>query len=197
MRIPPIAPGDLSQEQKPLYEDMCTEMKSYFSGFIKSRKDGALLGPWAPAIRYPKFGKPWWDYVKAIADNPSLPKTVREVAILATGAHFKAGYELYAHSAIGEKLHLEADKIATIAAGERPSDLSREEGIAYSVAVSLAAGGRLPRATWKMAVEVFGEDSAAELIFLVAGYHQVSAILNGFDVCIPSEDDQEPDTPST
>ncbi|GAB2902975.1 carboxymuconolactone decarboxylase family protein [Microbulbifer echini] len=189
MRIPATPPGDLNEEQKPLYEDMATEMKGYFSGFIKKRKDGALLGPWAPALRYPKFGKPWWDYVKAISDNPSLPKSVREVAILATGAHFKAGYELYAHSAIGEQIHLASDKIATIAAGERPVDLTCAESTAYCVAVSLAAGGRLPEATWQMAVEAFGEGGAAELIFLVAGYHQISALLNGFDVGIPSDKD--------
>ncbi|MFA0811128.1 carboxymuconolactone decarboxylase family protein [Microbulbifer epialgicus] len=188
MRIPAIPPGELSEEQKPLYDDMSDEMGGYFSGFIKKRKDGALLGPWAPALQYPSFGKPWWDNIKAIAENPKLPRLTREVAILATGAHFKAGYELYSHTAIGESIHLDSDKIATIAAGQRPNDLTREEGIAYSVATSLASGGRLPEATWIMAVDEFGEDGAAELIFLIAGYHQLSAILNGFDVGIPSEE---------
>jgi len=188
MRIPAIPPDDLNEAQKPLYDDMNDEMSSYFSGFIKKRKDGAMLGPWAPALCYPIFGKPWWENIKAISDKSSLPPLVREVAILATGAHFKAGYELYSHTAIGESVHLDSDKIATIAAGQRPNDLSREEGIAYSIATSLASGGRLPEATWIMAVDEFGEDGAAELIFLIAGYHQLSAILNGFDVGIPCEE---------
>ncbi|AWF81373.1 hypothetical protein BTJ40_11400 [Microbulbifer sp. A4B17] len=187
MRIPAIPPEELDEEQKPLYEDMSTEMKSYFSGFIKKRKDGALLGPWAPALQYPRYGKPWWDYIKAIADKPVLPKTSREVAILVTGARFKAGYELYSHTIIGEKSELARSKIATIAAGQRPIDLTFEEAAAYDVAASLAAGGRLPQATWEMAVSAFGDEGAAELVFLVAGYHQVSAILNGFDVSIPGD----------
>ncbi|GAA5444463.1 hypothetical protein Misp06_02650 [Microbulbifer sp. NBRC 101763] len=188
MRIPAISPDDLNEEQIPLYDDMSDEMSGYFSGFVKKRRDGALLGPWAPALYYPQFGKPWWENIKAIAAKPKLPKLAREVAILATGAHFKAGYELYSHTAIGESLHLDSDKIATITAGQRPHDLTRDEGIAYSIATSLASGGRLPEATWIMAVDEFGEDGAAELIFLIAGYHQLSAILNGFDVAIPSED---------
>lgn len=188
MRIPPIPPTDLSPEQAPLYEDMKAGIEAKFSGFVSKREDGALVGPWGPTLRFPKFGKPWWDYTKALADRPLLPKPVREVAILVTGARFKAGYELYAHTAIGEKVQLAEDKIATIAAGERPTDLTREEGIAYSVASALAAGGRLPAATWRMAVDAFGEEGAAELVFLIGGYHLVSAILNGFDVGIPGED---------
>ncbi|WP_444959563.1 carboxymuconolactone decarboxylase family protein [Microbulbifer sp. VVAC002] len=187
LRIPAIPPEELSEEQKPLYEDMSNEMKGYFTGFIKKRKDGALLGPWAPALQYPRFGKPWWDNIKAIADKPTLPKAAREVAILITAAHFKAGYELYSHTVIGEKSELARSKIATIAAGQRPIDLTFEEAAAYDVAASLAAGGRLPKATWEMAVSAFGNEGAAELVFLVAGYHQVSAILNGFDISIPGD----------
>ena len=54
----------------------------------------------------------------------------------------------------------------------------------YTLAV-LVAGGVLPEITWKQGVEVFGQDGAAELVYLVGLYCLVSVTLNGFDVPIP------------
>ena len=96
MRLPIIAPAELTAEQKPLYDDMQDGIARNFQGFVNIRDDGALLGPWNPWIHEPKFGKPVWELTKTMVSNPSLPANVREVAILVTGAHFKSAYELYA-----------------------------------------------------------------------------------------------------
>lgn len=124
MRLPILDPKDLSAEQKPLYDDMQAGIKDHFKGFVNMRDDGALLGPWNPWIREPRFGKPVWELVKAIASNPLLPAAVREVAILVTGSHFRSGYELYAHVLVAEQRGLSDEKLATIVAGQRPVDLA-------------------------------------------------------------------------
>jgi 4-carboxymuconolactone decarboxylase len=77
----------------------------------------------------------------------ALPKTVREVAILVTGAKFRSAYEIYAHVMIAERRGLSDDKIATIVAGQRPTDLARDEAIAYDVASALVDHGVLPELT--------------------------------------------------
>jgi len=59
-----------------------------------------------------------------MVSKPSLPASVREVAILVTGAHFRSAYELYAHVIVAEKRGLPDDKLATIVAGQRPANLS-------------------------------------------------------------------------
>ena len=84
MRLPIIPPDKLNAEQKPLYDDMRAGIARSFQGFVNTRDDGALLGPWNPWLHEPKFGKPVWDLVTAIASNPLLPGPVREVAILVT-----------------------------------------------------------------------------------------------------------------
>jgi 4-carboxymuconolactone decarboxylase len=102
MRLAAISPDELNAEQKPLYDDMSQGIRTDFKGFVNVREDGALLGPWNPWIRQPKFGKPVWELVKTMVAEPSLPAPVREVAILVTGAHFRAAYELYAHVIIAD-----------------------------------------------------------------------------------------------
>lgn len=192
MRLPLIAPADLNVEQRPLYEDMRAGIEQNFRGFKAIGDGGALIGPWNPWLHEPKFGGPIWDLTKALSTSPSLPRPVREVAILVTGAKFHAAYEIYAHVIAAEQRGLPDHKLATIVAGQRPADLTREEAIAYDVASALVGGGVLPELTYRQAVEAFGQHGAAELIYLVGLYCLVSITLNGFDVPVP-----EGDAPST
>jgi alkylhydroperoxidase family enzyme len=185
VRLPILDPTELTDEQKPLYDDMRKGIQDHFKGFVNMRADGALLGPWNPWLREPRFGKPVWELVKAVASNPLLPAPVREVAILVTGSHFRSGYELYAHVLVAEARGLSDEKLATIVAGQRPLDLTRQEAVAYDMASALVNGGVLPELTYRAAVQEFGEHGAAELSYLVAVYCMVSVTLNTFDVPVP------------
>jgi alkylhydroperoxidase family enzyme len=187
MRLPLLPTQSLTPEQKPLYEDMRNGIKQNFKGFTAINDAGQLIGPWNPWLHFPKFGGPMWELVKALSISPGLPRTVREVAILVTGAKFHSAYELYAHVLAAELRGLPDEKIATIVAGQRPSDLSNEEGVAYDVAANLISGGVLPAMLYKRAVETFGADGTAEFIYLVGLYCAVSVTLNGFDVPVPED----------
>ena len=187
MRLPLIPPAELSPEQRPLYDDMKRGIESSFQGFKAIGNDGALIGPWNPWLKFAKFGGPVWELVKALSASPALPKPVREIAILVTGARFHAGYEIYAHVLVAELRGLSDEKISTIVAGQRPADLTREESVAYDVASALNRGGVLPELCYKEAIATFGEQAAAELIYLVGLYCMVSVTLNGFDVPVPEE----------
>src|SRR4051794_30765256 len=96
MRLKLINPADLTAEQKPLYADMKSGIEASFKGFQAIGDDGTLIGPWNPWLQFPKIGGPMWELVKALSNAPTLPRPVREVAILVTGAKFHSGYELYA-----------------------------------------------------------------------------------------------------
>ncbi len=189
MHLPLISPSDLNPEQRPLYEDMKRGIMDSFAGYKAIDEHGALTGPWNPWLHFPDYGRPTWDLVKALWASPHLPRTVREVVLLVTAAHFHAGYEVYSHVLIAEARGLSDDKIMTIAAGERPSDLTRPEAVAYDVASALVRGAALPKLCYRWAVGAFGQKGAGELIFLVAISAMISVIVNGFDVPTPEEHD--------
>jgi alkylhydroperoxidase family enzyme len=193
MRVPLIAPSELTTEQKLLYDDMKKGISSNFNAFIAvapegDPKAGALVGPWNPWLHSPKLGKAVWDLTKALAMGATLPPKVREIAILVTGAHFDSAYEIYAHVAIAEKQGMDETRLATLVSGSRPSDLTAEEGVAYDVTFSLVNGGVLPEPIYRLAVKTFGQDGASELIFLVGFYCMVSTTLNGFNVPVPERE---------
>ncbi len=188
MRLKFIKPSELTPEQKPIYDDMKNGIETNFKGFEAIREDGTLIGPWNPWLQFSSIGKPMWDLVKALSTAPTLPKPVREVAILVTGAHFHSGYELYAHVLMAEMRGLDDNTIATIIAGERPTNLTDDQATAYDVTASLVRGGVLPELLYKKAVKNFTQKGAAELIYLVGLYCMVSITLNGFDVPVPDEE---------
>jgi hypothetical protein len=188
MRLPLIAPADLSPEQKPLYDDMRKGIASNFNAFKVEREDGALMGPWNPWLHEPQIGKAIWDLTLAMTANAVLPDNVRQIAILTVGARFDAAYEMYAHIAVAEHEGMPAARLATLVADVKPDDLAKDESVAYDVAYKLSRGGVLPEPLYRLAVETFGQHGANELIYLVGLYALVSTTLNGFNVPVPERE---------
>ena len=185
MRVSPTPPAELSAEQRPRYDDMKAVIEKNFTGFKAIREDGALIGPWTPWLRWPQYGGPIWDLVKALTLSPALPRELRELAILVAGAKFHAAYQIHAHVIGAERGGLSDDKIATIVAGQRPPDLSHDEGIVYDLVSALVGGSVLPELTYRQVFDRFGDTATAELIYLVGLYCLVAVTLNGFDVPLP------------
>ena len=189
MRLAPIAPADLTAEQKPLHDDMRNGVAKKYDLFQTVRADGALLGPWSAWLHQPEVGTAIWGTTKAMTAFAIIPDGPRQVAILAVGARFKAAYEIYAHSAVaGRKLGMSEARLATLAAGQRPVDLSQEEGAAYDMAVALLSGGVLPEPIYRHALALFGQKGVNELTYLVGHYCLVSITLNAFAIPVPEGD---------
>jgi 4-carboxymuconolactone decarboxylase len=188
VRLPLISPADLSAEQKLLYDSMRKGIASNFNAFKVEREDGALMGPWNPWLHEPAIGRAIWDLTLAMTANAVLPDDVRQIAILVVGARYDAAYELYAHVAVAERGGMSPERLSALAADLKPSDLSKEENVAFDVAYSLSRGGILPEPVYRLAVDTFGQHGTNELIYLVGLYAMVSTTLNGFNVPVPERE---------
>ena len=188
MRLPPIAPADLSPAQRPLYDDMRKGISGSFNAFKTEGPDGSLIGPWNAWLHEPAIGKAIWDLTLAMTAQAVLPDPVRQIVILVVGARFDAAYELYAHIAVAEKEGMSAERLATITAGLKPVDLSAEESIAFDLAYALVRGGTLPEPIYALALKTFGQHALNEMVYLVGLYAMVSTTLNAFNVPVPERE---------
>ncbi len=186
MRLPTLAPDQLTPEQRQLYDRNREQIAHGFTSFKTAREDGALLGPWGVFLHEPPVGQAHYDVIGAITAMKRLSPSAKQVAIIVVGAHFKAAYELYAHAATAAAEGMDPAKLATLAAGGRPLDLTPEEACAFDVATALLGGGVLPGATYRAARDLLGQGALNELVLWVGTYAQVSITLNAFDV--PSEE---------
>lgn len=188
MRLPLLPPSSLSSEQKELYDDIMGVVQENFGSFISTREDGALIGPFNAMLHFPAFGRAAWAMNKTMYEHTTLPKSVLQIAVLVTGTRLGARYQIYGHEHLASSAGVPTAKIATIVAGERPPDLTREEAVAYDVAAALNRGP-VPETIYQVGVEAFGEQGMAEIIYLVACFHLVGVILNGYDVPVPDRVD--------
>lgn len=186
MRLPLMPPGQLTPEQRALYDRSRAQIAQGFTAFKTTRDDGALLGPWGVFLHEPAVGQAHYDQIGAISAMKRLSPLAKQAAILVVGARFKAAYELYAHAATAAAGGMAPAKIATLAAGSRPLDLTQEEACAFDVATALLGGGVLPGAVYRAARDLLGQGALNELVLWVGTYAQVAITLNAFDV--PSEE---------
>lgn len=56
MRLPPIAPAELSDAQRGLFDSMTAGVAAKYSDFKTTREDGAMLGPWGAWLHDPELG---------------------------------------------------------------------------------------------------------------------------------------------
>jgi 4-carboxymuconolactone decarboxylase len=185
MRLIPIPPSKLTEEQQPVAKKIQQVIESSLTGFISSMEDGAFLGPFTPMLHFPDYGAAMVAFTEATSKNSTLPPVLREVAILVTGTHFRARYELYAHSIVAANKGLSASKISTICSGQRPADLAADEAVVYDITSALLRGGQLSDFTYKLAVDTFGDHGLAELTYLIGNYCIVSILLNTYDAEVP------------
>jgi len=149
--------------------------------------DGALIGPFNGWLHYPQFGAAAWALNKSLWEHAVLPGPIHQLVILVTVARFGARYAIYGHEYFASEAGLAEATIATIAGGERPSDLSDDERAAYDMAAALNRGASLPESTFRAAVNRFGPVGAAEIVFLVGCFSMVAVTVNAFDAAVPSE----------
>jgi 4-carboxymuconolactone decarboxylase len=88
-----------------------------------------------------------------------------------------------------QRAGLAGHKIATIVAGERPGDLTHDEGVAYDMAAALNRGAPLPETTYQTVLKTFGEQALAEIVFLVGCFSMVAVTLNAFDASVPGREE--------
>ena len=189
MRLPLLPPASLSADQKDLYDDMVAVIEANFGELVARRKDGALIGPFNGWLHFPQYGGPAWAFNKALWEHNVLPAAIHQTVILVTAAKFGARYEIYGHEYFARRAGLAEDKIAAIVAGQRPADLTRDEGVAYDMAAALNRGAPLPESTYHAALTTFGEVGLAEIVFLVGCFSMVAVTLNAFDASVPGREE--------
>ncbi len=185
MRLVPIPPPQLNDAQRQLFDSIVSFTKAQHPKFAFANEEGALVGPFNPMLHFPQFGKAAWGVNVALSESTTLPKPVHELVILVTGARFSSRYEIYAHELVAESAGLPDAKIASLAAGGRPGNLTDDESIAFDVASVLTRGAQLPDSTYRAAMAAFGEKGVAEIIYLVGFYCLISVLLNGYDAAVP------------
>ena len=165
-------------------QDMTPEQRRVADA-IRSGPRGGMGGPFEAWLRSPALADHAQQLGAYCRFGTDLPKDVAELAILLTGAHWKAQFEFWAHTRLGRAAGLPDEVIEAIRTGRRPALARPDLETAYVVVSEYFATNRLSDETYRRAIETFGERGLVDLIGLVGYYGLVSMTLNVFEVDLP------------
>ncbi|MGC4112746.1 MAG: carboxymuconolactone decarboxylase family protein [Nocardioides sp.] len=175
-RLPRLRPDELTPSQRAVYDHITSGPRA--SGtrlFEMVDGEGRLNGPFDAMLRAPALGEALQSLGSAVRYGTSLTGRIREMAILAVAAHWRSGFETYAHEAVGRAVGLSEEELAHLRSdpGWRPAE--RGERAALDLVRGLLATGDVDDGAWAALGEDLDPAQIFELTTLV-GYYGLLAL---------------------
>jgi 4-carboxymuconolactone decarboxylase len=165
-RFPLLTEATMTPRQRQSYEAIVSGPRKGASGPFN-----ALLRSPEAADRVQKVG----EYVRF---QSTIPAALNELAILITGRFWGAQFEFWAHRRLARTAGLADAIIDAVAEGRRPAPMSDDERIVYDFCTELFRDKAVADATFRAAVERFGEQGVIDLVAACGYYSIVSMVLN-------------------
>lgn len=168
---------NLTPGQRALYDAIRSgpRAKIAISG---ASKPGPLGGPFNVWLRSPGIGDCVQRLGEEIRFRSTLPSKLNEMAIMVTARFWTSQYEWYAHRKLALNAGLDPAIANDIAEGRRPANMDADEAIIYDFSRELHEQQGVRDATYKMALDRFGERGVFDLIAVNGFYSLVSMCLN-------------------
>lgn len=180
-RIRPLAPGELTPEQRALYRAITGGPRARGpQHFALTAEDGSLRGPFDAMLRSPAVGAAQQELGAAIRYRTGFSERSRELAILLVAARWDSTFERESHEAIARALGFREDELAAIRAFDA-SVFDGDEGVVGRATVALL-NGDLADDAWEAASTALGVDGVFELTALVGYYATLALQLRVFRV---------------
>ena len=171
--------------------DMTPEQRAVADAIMKGPR--AAVGSPAAAAGATSLSSPFnvWNRRPELADRlqkvgeyirfrSSLPARLNEFAILITARHWDAQYEWFAHHRLAMAGGLNPAVAEDLLNGRVPANMKPDEQVVYDFTNELHERHNVSDATYKRAVDAFGEQGVADLI-AVNGYYVLVAMTVNVD----------------
>jgi 4-carboxymuconolactone decarboxylase len=173
-RMPNIVYAELDADQRRVHDAITAGPRGQVQGPLRVWLQSAKLADRAQALgAFCRFGS-------------SLPPRLSELAILATGAHWRAGFEWFAHAPIAIKAGVDPAAVEAIRIGKPPTFAQADEAAVYAFAHELLTTREVSDATYREAVAQLGQKRVVELVGILGYYGLISMTIKAFEVPLPA-----------
>lgn len=167
----------------PAYEDMTPEQKAVHDNIVSGPR-GSVRGPFLAWIANPEMADRAQKLGEYFRFSTSFGRDLAEIAILTTGAHYKAEFEWWAHAQMARDAGVSDTVIEAIREGREP-DADDKTVAVWRTAQALNKRHRLTDAEFAEARDTLGEQGLVDVIGLCGYYALVSLTLNAYEVPTP------------
>ncbi|MEM7745682.1 MAG: carboxymuconolactone decarboxylase family protein [Pseudomonadota bacterium] len=174
----------MSRLPTPAYDQM-TDAQREVHDAITSGPRGSVRGPFLAWIQTPEMAMQAQKLGEYFRFNTSISRDLAEIAILVTGAHYKAEFEWWAHVRFAHEEGVSEEITEAIRLGREPVFEDIKAKCVYETARALNTHHRLTDDEFALARQVLGETGLMDVIGLCGYYALVSLTLNVYEMDTP------------
>ncbi len=173
-RLPDLDPDHMSPEQREAYQAILASPRGVVQGPLLAWLQSPMLAQRAQELgAYCRYGT-------------TLPPRLSELAILVTGAYWRAGFEWHVHAPIGVQAGLDPHAVEALRGGAEPRFALEDERAVFRFATELLHTRAVSDPTYREAEAVLGARAVVELVGILGYYGLISMTINAFRVPVPA-----------
>ncbi len=139
---------------------------------------GAVFGPFIPLLRSPELMNRLQKVGEYLRYQSALETRINEFVMLIVSRQWTQQFEWCMHYPLAIKAGMKQEVLDALAQGRRPVGMAQDEEIAYDVCDELERMHGVSDATYRRAVEAFGERGLLDMIGLIGYFSTVSMVMN-------------------
>jgi len=165
-RMPPLETATMTEEQRKAAQSLAAGPR------------GGVKGPFIALLRSPELMDRLQKVGEYLRFGSSLEPRIGEFVMLIVSREWTQQFEWCVHGPLALKAGLKPETLQSLAEGRRPAAMAADEEIAYDCCEELFRTRGLSEASYRRAVEGFGERGLVDLLGLVGYFTTVSMVLN-------------------
>ena len=165
-RMPPLERAAMNEAQRKVADELAAGPR------------GGVKGPFIPLLRSPELMDRLQKVGEYLRFQSSLDPRIGEFAMLVVSRQWTQQFEWAVHVPLALKAGVNAQAVQSLAEGRRPAALASDEAVVYDFCDELERNRGVSDATYRQALEQFGERGVMDLVGLVGYFTAVSMVLN-------------------
>jgi 4-carboxymuconolactone decarboxylase len=165
-RMPPLDAGTMTEEQRKAAQSLAAGPR------------GGVKGPFIALLRSPELMDRLQKVGEYLRFRSALQPRISEFVMLVVARHWTQQFEWSVHVPLAMAAGLKQETVQSLAEGRRPAAMATDEEVVYDSCEELFRTRGVSEATYRRAVERFGERGVVDLLGLVGYFTTVSMVLN-------------------
>jgi 4-carboxymuconolactone decarboxylase len=162
----------------PLDRAAMTDVQRRVADELAAGPRGGVKGPFIPLLRSPELMDRLQKVGEYLRFKSSLEPRISEFVMLVVSRHWTQQFEWAVHVPLALKAGIRRETVDSLAHGARPASMATDEAIAYELIDELARNRGISDATYRQALDRFGEAGVIDLLGLVGYFTTVSMVMN-------------------
>ncbi len=174
----------MSRIAEPVRETLDDAQRQAYDAIVDGArgKMAVLFWPWLKSPELCNRAQRLGEFVRY---KTSLPPHLSELAVLVTARFWRSNFEWIIHEPIARAAGLAPEIIEAVQSGTPPSFAKGDAETVYRLSRELHETHVVTDATYRDAVDHFGEGGTAELVCLLGYYTMAAMTLSAFQLPLP------------